>query len=105
VLEPEEYEAAAPDPFVVIEHGMLTHLDRCHRAELAGLFQERFGPVAGEPVVRPLSLDRHGLWLRCLLPDAGGPESFDLYVEFPAPVRDLHGLRSVCRRLLAPAAQ
>lgn len=101
VLDVDEYEEAAPDPFVAIEHGVLVHLDRHHRAELAGLYRERFGPVAHDPLVRPLALDRHGLWLRCLLRDPDGTGPFDLYVEFPAPVRDLHGLRAVCRRLLA----
>ncbi|REE98682.1 DUF2470 domain-containing protein [Thermomonospora umbrina] len=101
VLEPEVYEEAAPDPFVMIEHGMLVHLDACHRRELAGLYRDRFGPVAHDPVVRPLALDRHGLWLRLLAHDPDGSGSFDLYVEFPEPVRDLHGLRDACHRLLA----
>lgn len=99
VLEPEEYAAAEPDPFVAIEPGMLTHLDSAHRTELLGLFRHRFGPVEPEPVVRPLGLDRHGLWLRCAAADSDGPEPFDLRVEFPWPVSDLHGLRCAYRRL------
>lgn len=101
VLGPEEYAAATPDPFVAIEPGMLTHLDIGHRAELVGLFRERFGHLRPEPVVRPLALDRHGLWLRCAARDSGGPEPFDLRVEFPCPVSDLHGLRCAYRELFA----
>ncbi|MFC4911554.1 DUF2470 domain-containing protein [Actinomadura gamaensis] len=90
-LEPEEYRDARPDPFVAVEPSMLGHLDGAHRAELA-----RLVPGAGPGEVRPLALDRHGLWLRT--PDG------DLRVGFGAPVRDVHGLRCAYRRLFAAAA-
>ncbi|WP_225993521.1 DUF2470 domain-containing protein [Actinomadura rudentiformis] len=112
-LEPEEYEAAAPDPFVAIEAGILEHLDEAHRPELAALVGDRVGDQAGTrigtggpaPVIRPLALDSYGMWLRCTYaarPAAGEP--FDLRVVFPEPVRDLHTLRCVYRRMLAPQA-
>ncbi|WP_051712503.1 DUF2470 domain-containing protein [Spirillospora albida] len=105
-LEPEEYAAAAPDPFVAIEGGILTHLDSAHRDDLAGLLPVAGRPAAPDeprPVVRPLALDRHGLWLRCSAPPPHRPDAFDLRVAFAEPVRDLHGLRCVYRRLFAHA--
>lgn len=101
VLEPEEYAAAAPDPFVALEPQMLEHLDSCHRAELTALFRHRFGEFDPEPGIRALGLDRYGLWLRCVTQDTGDGRPLDLRVEFPAPVRDLHGLRCAYRRLFA----
>ncbi|MBA9007593.1 MULTISPECIES: DUF2470 domain-containing protein [Thermomonospora] len=103
VVEPEAYQAALPDPFVIVEHRMLAHLDACHGAELVAMVRHRFGPADGDLEVRPFALDRHGLWLRCFFPDSDLPSGRDLYVEFPDPVSDLHGLRQVCRRLLVSA--
>ncbi|MFI6522475.1 DUF2470 domain-containing protein [Spirillospora sp. NPDC050679] len=106
-LEPEEYQAAAPDPFTAIEAGILTHLDAGHRAELAALLDGLGVPGAAAgapaPVVRPLALDRHGLWLRCSVPAPGAPEPFALRLAFSEPVHDLDGLRCVYRRLFAAA--
>ncbi|TDC60141.1 DUF2470 domain-containing protein [Actinomadura sp. GC306] len=99
-LEPEEYADAAPDPFVAVEAGILTHLDSKHRDELAGLLP---ASVPSGPV-RPLALDRYGMWLRCSPPpEATTP--FDLRLAFSAPVNDLHGLRRMYRRLFARAAR
>lgn len=98
-LEPEEYADAAPDPFVAVEAGILTHLDSAHRDELTRLLPESVPPGP----VRPLSLDRHGMWLRCTAPEPGGPPSYDLRLSFAEPVSDLHGLRHVYRRLFARA--
>ncbi|MGI5207288.1 DUF2470 domain-containing protein [Spirillospora sp. CA-108201] len=98
-LEPEEYADAAPDPFVAVEGGILTHLDSAHRDELPRLLPESVPPGP----VRPLGLDRHGLWLRCSAPAPDAPASFDVRLPFAAPVSDLHGLRCVYRRLFARA--
>lgn len=102
-VEPEAYQAALPDPFVIVEHRMLAHLDACHGAELVAMVRNRFGPADGDLEVRPFALDRHGMWLRCFTSDSVLPSGRDLYIEFPAPVSDLHGLRQVCRRLLVSA--
>ncbi|WP_245679710.1 DUF2470 domain-containing protein [Actinomadura hibisca] len=106
-LEPEDYQAAAPDPFTAIEAGILTHLDACHRDELVGLLDDLVLPGAGTgapaPVVRPLALDRHGIWLRCSVPAPDAPEPFALRLAFSEPVHDLDGLRGVYRRLFATA--
>ncbi|MFD0901414.1 DUF2470 domain-containing protein [Actinomadura sediminis] len=105
-LEPEEYAAAAPDPFVAVEAGMLTHLDAAHRAELRGLLPESvladIDDGTGD-AVRPLGIDRHGLWLRCRMPCADGAVTCDLRLPFPEPVRDVHGLRRAYRALFARA--
>ncbi|WUI01122.1 DUF2470 domain-containing protein [Spirillospora sp. NBC_00431] len=98
-LEPEEYAAAAPDPFVAIESGILEHLDSCHRDELTGLLPASVPPGP----VRPLALDRYGMWLRCSAPPSEAHTSFDLRLPFAEPVSDLHGLRGVYRRLFARA--
>lgn len=98
-LEPEEYADAAPDPFVAVEAGVLTHLDSAHRAELPRLLPESVPPGP----VRPLALDRYGIWLRCSAPPPGAPSSFDVRLPFAEPVSDLHGLRRVYRRLFARA--
>ena len=99
ILEPEEYAGAAPDPFVAVEAGILTHLDSAHRAELPRLLPESVPPGP----VRPLGLDRYGMWLRCPAPPPDAPSSFDVRLPFAEPVSDLHGLRSVYRRLFARA--
>ncbi|MFI0367746.1 DUF2470 domain-containing protein [Actinomadura sp. 1N219] len=98
-LEPEEYAAAAPDPFVAVESGILTHLDTCHRDELTGLLPDSVPPGT----VRPLALDRYGMWLRRVAPPPDAHASFDLRLPFAEPVSDLHGLRCVYRRLFARA--
>ncbi|MFI0404593.1 DUF2470 domain-containing protein [Actinomadura sp. 3N508] len=98
-LDPEEYAAGAPDPFVAVESGILTHLDSCHRAELVGLLPEFVPPGP----VRPLGLDRYGMWLRRTAPPPEAHAPFDLRLAFAEPVSDLHGLRCVYRRLFARA--
>ncbi|MEU8119699.1 DUF2470 domain-containing protein [Spirillospora sp. NPDC049024] len=102
LLEPEEYAAAAPDPFVAVEAGILTHLDSAHRAELPRLLPES----APSGPVRPLGLDRYGMWLRCAAPPDAPPSArgpVDVRLAFAEPVSDLHGLRQVYRRLFARA--
>ncbi|WP_141581993.1 DUF2470 domain-containing protein [Actinomadura sp. WMMA1423] len=98
ILEPEEYAAAAPDPFVAVEAGILTHLDSAHRDELPRLLPES---VPSGPV-RPLGLDRYGMWLRRSAHPGAHPP-VDVRVEFAEPVSDLHGLRRMYRRLFARA--
>lgn len=98
-LEPEEYAAAAPDPFVAVEAGILTHLDSRHRDELKGLLPACVSPGP----VRTLGLDRYGLWLRCCAAPSRGTAPYDLRLPFDAPVSDLHGLRCAYRRLFARA--
>ncbi|GAA4231530.1 DUF2470 domain-containing protein [Actinomadura meridiana] len=119
VLEPAEYAAGVPDPFVAVESGILTHLDSCHRDELPRLLPDSAlldsappdsalpdsalpdsAPPGGP--VRPLALDRYGLWVRCA-PRPGTHAPFDVRLPFARPVSDLHGLRCVYRRLFARA--
>ena len=100
-LGPEEYTAAPPDPFVAIEAGILTHLDAGHRDELTALLPES---VPSGPV-RPLALDRYGMWMRCAGQSPDVPATFDVRLAFTEPVSDLHGLRRVYRRLFARAAR
>lgn len=101
LVEPEDYAAASPDPFVLVEHALIAHLDACHRDELAALARARFGPAA--PAVRAVGLDRFGLRLRCHAPGPSGPPPFDLRLPFPEPVADLASLRRAYRRLFQAA--
>ncbi|WP_018658259.1 DUF2470 domain-containing protein [Actinomadura flavalba] len=100
-LEPEDYAAASPDPFVAIEAGVLAHLDGCHRDELRALLPRLAGK---DPDIRPLGLDRHGMWVRCAIP-GGEPRTADLRIAFAEPVEDMAGLRAVYRRLFTPAGK
>ncbi|MEU6037168.1 DUF2470 domain-containing protein [Actinomadura sp. NPDC047616] len=123
-VEPEVYADAAPDPFVAVEAGVLSHLDAFHRDELAtllrGLVATRAAPrheaprneglaaVGRAATVRPLALDRHGMWLRCAHPgegDGAAPWTADVRMVFPEPVSDLPGLRCAYRRLFAAASR
>ncbi|GLW63486.1 hypothetical protein Arub01_17300 [Actinomadura rubrobrunea] len=119
-LEPEVYADAAPDPFAAVEAGVLCHLDGRHRDELAFLLRglaaaraargpEGLADVGTAATVRPLALDRYGMWLRCSRPGGpdgvGGPRSTDVRMVFPEPVSDLHGLRRAYRRLFAAASR
>ncbi|MEW2356687.1 DUF2470 domain-containing protein [Spirillospora sp. NPDC029432] len=107
-LEPEEYAAGVPDPLVAIESGILSHLDECHRDELVVMLRRLDGashvPAARagrDTVVRPLALDRYGMWLRCSGTERTDAAPVDLRVVFGEPVSDIHGLRCVYRRLFA----
>ncbi|POM27583.1 hypothetical protein BTM25_19990 [Actinomadura rubteroloni] len=101
-VEPEDFAQAGPDPFAAIEAGVLAHLDGCHRAELRRLLPELGEPA---PDVRPLGLDRLGLWLRCSIPSPDAPEPFDLRVPFPHPAHDLPSLRHAYACLWQAAAK
>ncbi|GAB3651755.1 DUF2470 domain-containing protein [Actinocorallia lasiicapitis] len=102
VVEPEEYAAARPDPFVALEPGAITHLDASHGAELRALFETRFGAdLSPEPAVRALALNRFGLHLRALAP---GLTPVDVRFPFPVPARDLDGLRAAYRVLFKTVA-
>ncbi|GAA1539891.1 DUF2470 domain-containing protein [Actinomadura kijaniata] len=104
-LEPEEYAAGAPDPFTAVEAGVLTHLDGAHRDELH-LLLKNLGHFPSETtVVRPLALDRYGMWLHITVPGTEDPGPFALRVAFAEPVDDMDGLRCVYRRLFAGATR
>jgi Protein of unknown function (DUF2470) len=69
-LAPVELAAARPDPFCRGEHGLLSHMERCHPETLSAL--ARHLPAAlrerADVRVRPLGLDRLGLRLRVETP-------------------------------------
>ncbi|WP_106397833.1 DUF2470 domain-containing protein [Actinocorallia populi] len=101
VIEPEDYAAAVPDPFVAVEPSLVSHLDAHHREELEALFRHRFGDVSPTPSVRAVGLDRFGLRVRCSVP--GGPAPFDLRFSFPEPAADMDALRRAYRHLFRNA--
>lgn len=101
LVEPEAFEAAEPAPFTAAEPRLTAHLDAAHRAELAALLRREFGTGDRQVSVRAWGLDRYGMWLRCFGLDSDVRKPAALRVEFPAPVRDLHGLRGAYRTLFA----
>ncbi|MET9699146.1 DUF2470 domain-containing protein [Streptomyces sp. NPDC006529] len=99
-VDPDELAGAAPDPMVAHETELLQHLYARHAdrvRELCGLLGPRGG--AGLDAV-PLALDRLGLRVR-FTGGTGGP--FDARFDFPAPVRDIGGLRRAMHSLFAAA--
>jgi hypothetical protein len=65
-LAPVELAAARPDPFCRAEHGLLSHMERCHPETLVALSRHLPAALREQPDarVRPLGLDRLGLRLR-----------------------------------------
>lgn len=87
--------AADPDPFYALESCWLRHLDSAHQEVVARLaarlpVQQRRGQV------RPLALDRYGVWLRVESEDGDR----DVRLPFGAPVADLTGLSRALRLLI-----
>lgn len=87
--------AAQPDPFCALESCWLRHLDRAHRDVIARLaarlpVQQRRGQI------RPLALDRYGVWLRVERDDGDR----DVRLPFSAPVDDLTELSRAIRLLI-----
>jgi len=103
VIEPEDYAAASPDPFVAVEPALVTHLDAHHREELEALFRHRFGAVDPMPSVRAVGLDRFGLRVRCSAPGPDAPPPFDLRFPFAEPAVDMTSLRRAYRHLFHAA--
>ncbi|MQA85428.1 MAG: DUF2470 domain-containing protein [Streptosporangiales bacterium] len=97
-VEPEDYLASAPDPFVDVEHDLLTHLDTHHPDEIVGLCT-RLGERtrAWALTARLIGISRHGLWIRL----GGRGSRFDLHLQFPTPVSDLDELQRAFRHLVA----
>ncbi len=96
-IEPEEFRAARPDPLAAVEAELLSHLDACHRGELAELARCVGGRAREHAAsARPVALDAHGLRLR--FQPTTGP-CFDVRLPFPRPVREPAQLRAAFRAL------
>jgi hypothetical protein len=87
--------AAKPDPFCALEACWLRHLDGAHQEVVARL-AARLPVQLRRGQIRPLALDRYGVWLR--VERDGGDR--DVRLPFPAPVDDLTGLGRAIRLLI-----
>ncbi len=70
---PTELAVARPDPFCLVEHQWLRHLDEAHPEVFAALTRHLpvSVPLDAGARIRPLGVDRHGLRVRVQTP-AGG---------------------------------
>lgn len=90
-----ELLAARPDPFCAMESCWLRQLDSAHQDVVARL-ATRLPVQLRRGQVRPLALDRYGMWLRVENAD----DDRDVRLPFGAPVDDLTGLSRAIRVLL-----
>ncbi|MFB6812539.1 DUF2470 domain-containing protein [Streptomyces sp. NPDC056387] len=98
-VDPDDLAAAEPDPMADHETELLQHLAAAHRDRIADL-GALLGPREGAAVTAvPLALDRLGLRVRF----TGEGSPFDARFDFPAPVRDVCGLRRAMHALFAAA--
>ncbi len=87
--------AAQPDPFCGLEARWLQHLDAAHPDGIARL-AARLPTQLRRGQVRPLGLDRYGVWLRVESED----DDRDVRLAFGKPVDDLAGLGRAIRVLM-----
>jgi hypothetical protein len=98
-VDVDEYAAAAADPLVRDEAGLMRHLDGAHRRELGRLCGQ-VPALAGATGPRALGVDVYGLWIRTSVD--GTP--VNVRFTFPEPVDDAYGLQRAYRALLASPA-
>ncbi|MEU7283125.1 DUF2470 domain-containing protein [Streptomyces sp. NPDC045431] len=103
----EDFAAARPDPLTAYETELLQHLAATHDDHVQALStllerDDAQGAQQAQEVERvvPLALDRFGLRVRCR--DTAG-RCFDARFDFPAPVRDVNGLRRAMHTLFQAA--
>ena len=94
-----EYAAARPDPVRPHAAGVLGHLAREHRPQLAAILRVHLGAARGwRPAeVAPVTLDRYGLEL-IYREGHEGPMS-RVRVPFQAPIRGLEALGAALRAI------
>ncbi|WP_405014050.1 DUF2470 domain-containing protein [Kitasatospora sp. NBC_01539] len=99
-VEPAAFAAAAPDPVVREEAGLLQHLDTAHADQVRQLAR---GAAAGRGLpaphtVRPVALDRFGLRVRLIAPTG---QVVDARFDFRRPLRSPEELPDAMHRLFA----
>lgn len=96
-VRPDEFSAAAPDPFCLLEADWLRHLESRHPDVLAQLLRHVPARLRRRGVqVRPLAVDRFGVRLRI----EGADGSSDVRIRFSRPAADLRQLGQEFRLLL-----
>lgn len=87
--------AARPDPLCAIEAAWLRHVDSAH-PEVVARLASRLPAGLRRGQVRPLAIDRHGVWLRV----EGADGDRDVRLPFGRPVTDVAGLNRAVRALM-----
>jgi hypothetical protein len=102
LVDLDEYAAAVPDPLVMAEPRLLTHLADCHPDAVERLTR-LVGPESlhGAVRVQPLAVDRHGLTLRIERVRGHG----DVRLPFHRPADDVAQLAERMGVLLAQAGR
>ncbi|MFI9820357.1 DUF2470 domain-containing protein [Streptomyces sp. NPDC052013] len=101
VVDPDEFAAAAPDPLVLAEARLLTHLADCHADAVERLTRlVDTDSLHGAVRVQPLAVDRHGLTLRIERARSHG----DVRLAFHAPADDVAQLTERMHVLLSQAS-
>lgn len=94
-LTPQEFAAATPDPFCLMEDDWLRHLELSHR-DVVDLLARHIPEQLRGGHVRPLGLDRLGLRLRVEAADG----DHDVRLAFSKSVTTPHELSLELRRLV-----
>jgi Protein of unknown function (DUF2470) len=94
-LTPQEFAAAAPDPFCHQEAGWLRHLELSHADVLHTLRRHLPDQLRGGHL-RPLGLDRYGLRLRVEAIE----DDHDVRLAFERPIATLPELSAELRRMV-----
>lgn len=94
-MTPEDFAAAAPDPFCAYEDHWLRHLEIAHR-DVVGMLTRLLPESLRGGHIRPLGLDRHGLRLRVEASSA----DHDVRLAFSRPVDTPGQLGMELRRMV-----
>jgi hypothetical protein len=94
-VRPEDFAAAAPDPFCGQEAGWLRHLELSH-TDVVGLLARHLPDQLRGGHIRPLGLDRFGLRLRVEALD----DDHDVRLAFAHPIATPAELAAELRRLV-----
>ncbi len=94
-VTPEEFAAAAADPFCHEEAGWLRHLELSH-TEVVHTLRRHLPPALQDGYLRPLGLDRFGLRLRVEAIEG----DHDIRLAFSQPITTQAELSSELRRMV-----
>ncbi|QUG99510.1 DUF2470 domain-containing protein [Saccharopolyspora erythraea] len=94
-VQPEDFLAASPDPFCLMEDGWLRHLELSHR-DVVGLLARHLPERLRGGHIRPLGLDKYGLRLRVESADG----DHDVRLAFSRTVTNAEHLGIELRRLV-----
>ena len=94
-VRPDEFSAARPDPFCLLENDWLRHLEGTHR-DVVGLLSRHLPEQLHGGHIRPLGLDQYGLRLRVESADG----DHDVRLAFSRAVSTPEEVAAELRRLV-----